>query len=364
MGDYMPVGGTAPDSYKERADKIADTLRALLTTLATAGIAAAYVVGGQTAQDIWLLSATAFVVSLACVLRSWFVAKDRAIRRREASRGIESAPRFTKWGWKSSWVWDTIAAWALILGVVLLVVALLPTLTPEIGSTIGTLDLGGILLTLSATAAGAWAGGAAAFRGERKKREEDRRRDQAVTMERAIFTLFRFHWTIETIKSNFLDHFEKQPELKLALKPALDPGWGQTRLDVASLDFLHVGPEQEVLPELLVRDDAFQAIVALLRERSRMVEEWVKPVAEKYPMLMSDGSPGFDFNAVVRELGQRKVFDIVYTSDELIKAVKVEIIKLPQAQAALAKVYRRIFSERPLEYLIHEHRSEATAAAK
>jgi hypothetical protein len=115
------------EKHEERSQKIADTLRALLTALATAGIGAAYAVSGQmTSRSLWLGAMASFVVSLACVVRSWFVAKDRALRRRDASLGPGTVPQptFKKWSWKASWLWDTLAAWALIVGAILLAVAL------------------------------------------------------------------------------------------------------------------------------------------------------------------------------------------------------------------------------------------------
>ncbi|HEV8363881.1 MAG TPA: hypothetical protein VGQ52_10215, partial [Gemmatimonadaceae bacterium] len=289
--------------YEERSQKIADALRALLTALATAGIGAAYALSQATSHNLWLASATAFVVSLACVVRSWFAAKDRAVRRRDTSLGIlSSATTVTKWSWKSSWLWDTLAAWALIIGAVLLVVALAPALAMTIGPVAGSLDFGGLLLTLLATAAGAWAGGAAAFRGERRKREENRRRDQAAAIDRALFTLFRFHRIVATLMHDFVAEVEREPLLMLVIKPTLDSGWASPRLDISALDFLHSTCEQMVRTKLLDRDEGFQVIVGFVRERSRMVEDWVKPLAEKHPMPLPDGTSGFDVNAIAREL--------------------------------------------------------------
>ena len=112
------------DRYEVRSQKVADALRALLTALATAGIGAVYAMHGQTTVwEAWFFSGLLFVVSLGCVLRSWFASKDRAIRRREASRENQPQPQFTTWSRKSSWLWDTIAAWTLFTGAALLGVA-------------------------------------------------------------------------------------------------------------------------------------------------------------------------------------------------------------------------------------------------
>ena len=112
------------DRYEVRSQKVADALRALLTALATAGIGAVYAMHGQTTVwGAWFFSGLLFLVSLGCVLRSWFVAKHRELRRREASRANQPQPEFTKWSRKSSWLWDTLAAWTLFIGAALLSVA-------------------------------------------------------------------------------------------------------------------------------------------------------------------------------------------------------------------------------------------------
>jgi hypothetical protein len=347
QGDAMQ----AWDKQEQRSQKIADALRALLTALATAGIGAAYALSQTTSHALWLVSAIAFVVSLACVVRSWFVAKDRALRRRDASLGTVPL-EITKWSWKSSWLWDTFAAWALIIGAVLLVVALAPSLVMTIAPFASSIELGGLLLTLLATAAGAWAGGAAAFRGEREKREQDRRRDQAAAIERALFVLFRFHRLVASLTSDFVVPIEAEPVLKFMMKPTLDSGWASPQIDIATLDFLHSTPQQMVLTKLLERDEGFQIIVALVRARSRMVEDWVKPLAEKHPMPLPDGTSGFDANAILRELTLRQREDLTHVSDELIDSIKREMVELPKTQAALAGVYRTVFPDRkPTEYL-------------
>jgi hypothetical protein len=270
----------------------------------------------------------------------------------------------------------------LIVGAALLAIAIAPAAAMTIGQTASSTEgqlassmsdlilkfwrwateSGGLLMTLLATAAGAWAGGAAAFRSERSKREQDRRRDQAAAIDRALFTLFRFHRLIATLMHDFVEEAEKDPVNMLVLKPTLESGWAAPRVDVASLDFLHSTPDQMVLSKLIERDDTFQAVAALVRERSIRVEEWVKPLAEKYPMTLDDGSPGFDANAVAHGLSFRQRADLTLISSEILVAVKREMVELPATQKLLAGVFRAVFPElSPPVYLsVAENESVAT----
>jgi hypothetical protein len=114
---------TAADGHEERSQKIADQLRAALLALATAGVGAAYAVSDRVAdRRYWIVAAGAFVLSLACIIRSWFVAKHRALKRRDAARAKEAMPEFTPWGRKSSWLWDSLGACVLIAGAAVLAV--------------------------------------------------------------------------------------------------------------------------------------------------------------------------------------------------------------------------------------------------
>ena len=76
----MPGMPTA-DQPEKRAQKSADALRAMLTALATAGIAAAYVVGESHRGDLWRGTVFVFGIALACVVTSWFMVKHRELQR-------------------------------------------------------------------------------------------------------------------------------------------------------------------------------------------------------------------------------------------------------------------------------------------
>src|SRR5437870_4010959 len=111
------------DQHEERSQKVADALRAVLLVLATSGIGAAYAIGVKSAYLLaWRAAAASFVVSLACIIRSWFLAKDRALKRRDAARNNQPEPEIGPW--RRSWRWDTASAWALIIGAALLGTAL------------------------------------------------------------------------------------------------------------------------------------------------------------------------------------------------------------------------------------------------
>lgn len=113
------------ERYEERSEKAADALRAAMLGLATAGIGASYAVHNDFAHHAyWLAVAMAFVAALACTMRSWFLVKDRALRRRDAALKGEKPLKFGKWDRRSSWPWDTAAAWLLIVGAASLAIGL------------------------------------------------------------------------------------------------------------------------------------------------------------------------------------------------------------------------------------------------
>lgn len=111
------------DKHEQRSQTIADQLRAALLALATAGIGAAYTVSDRAAdRKYWVAAAGAFVVSLAFILVSWFTAKHRALKRRDAARARKEMPEYKWRSAASSWPWDIASACALIAGASLLAI--------------------------------------------------------------------------------------------------------------------------------------------------------------------------------------------------------------------------------------------------
>jgi len=112
------------DKYEERSQKAADSLRTLLATLASAGNGLVYAARAHTdSRTLWLLAAVAFAAALACTIRSWFTVKARTIRRRDAAADGRQVPKFKQWSPRSSWLWDTLSSFALVLGLAFLALA-------------------------------------------------------------------------------------------------------------------------------------------------------------------------------------------------------------------------------------------------
>lgn len=110
--------------HSDRAEKAGDTLRAMLLALATAGIGAAYAVSTRLPHPLWLAGSMLFIFALGATLRSWFLVKERALRRKEAAGRGHDYPQTVKWSIRSSWTWDTCAAWLIITGAAVMAVGL------------------------------------------------------------------------------------------------------------------------------------------------------------------------------------------------------------------------------------------------
>jgi len=116
MLDPLEMGGMpSPLEIAEaRAEKTAEQLRVVLLALASGGLTASLALHNPIAGIL-------LVMALACVLRSWFLAKHRAIARRNALHAEIVPPWFTKWSPQGSWLWDTASAWLVVIGAALLV---------------------------------------------------------------------------------------------------------------------------------------------------------------------------------------------------------------------------------------------------
>lgn len=108
----------AGERHDKRAQGSADALRAMLTALATAGVAASYVVRDVQTRDYWRGSAALFALALVCVLASWFLVKHRELRRRNAARLGLPLPTFSHWF--RSWTWDLAGFGFIVAGALFL----------------------------------------------------------------------------------------------------------------------------------------------------------------------------------------------------------------------------------------------------
>lgn len=113
------------ETHEERANAAGDPIRTSLLTLALGGIAGAYTLRlDVTHKGYWIGAALAFVVAIACIVRSRFLVKARAL---DGAAGTPDAAKRLptgKWHIRSSWLWDSAAVWALGTGVVVLVIGL------------------------------------------------------------------------------------------------------------------------------------------------------------------------------------------------------------------------------------------------
>ena len=109
-------------SQEARSEKAADQSRAVLLALATGAITAAYSLRQQTGLPLWFIATLCFVAAMACILRSWFLVKYRALKRRDALLESKPLPVFSRW--RGSQRWDSITAWLLVIGALLLAMGL------------------------------------------------------------------------------------------------------------------------------------------------------------------------------------------------------------------------------------------------
>jgi hypothetical protein len=110
----MTIEQEAARFERERADKVADQLRAALLTIATAGVGAGYSLSDKMPRSLWGAGILCFLLGVMCVLKSWFLVKRRSIKRQYHAEADLPAPTF-KW-WERSAPWDEAAAILLIVG--------------------------------------------------------------------------------------------------------------------------------------------------------------------------------------------------------------------------------------------------------
>ncbi len=110
--------------HEARSQSAADTGRKLLSTLAVGGMVAAYTVRDSQHGDLWRGAILFFAITLVCVVRSWFLVKERELRRRDNVLAGQLPPVFP---WHMhSWTWDRAGAASLVVGALLLAIGFAP----------------------------------------------------------------------------------------------------------------------------------------------------------------------------------------------------------------------------------------------
>lgn len=107
-----------PEEHEARSEKLADAIRKALGALAVGGLAGAVILRGPPAQGHWHAAMALFGGAIAALVVSLFLAKHRALRRRDAALVKGDAPAFGLLA--RSWTWDCAAAGLTFAGSIVL----------------------------------------------------------------------------------------------------------------------------------------------------------------------------------------------------------------------------------------------------
>ena len=106
---------------EQRAREIADTTRRYLTALNTGGVAITFGVAGTLAGNgvdpAWAVCPVSiFVLGLAITAGSLFLAKHKALKRRDAAQNNAPAPDFKQW-YQRNFTFEVVALLAFLVAV-------------------------------------------------------------------------------------------------------------------------------------------------------------------------------------------------------------------------------------------------------
>jgi hypothetical protein len=101
---------TEAEQQEQRAREIADITRRHLTALNTGGVTASFALasalGSNGVHPRWVVvPALLFVAGLVITTLSYYLAKDKALTRRDAAQAGAPAPNFTESLWRN-FTWD------------------------------------------------------------------------------------------------------------------------------------------------------------------------------------------------------------------------------------------------------------------
>jgi hypothetical protein len=186
------------------------------------------------------------------------------------------------------------------------------------------------LVTLVAAFVGAWY----AFRLSDRDRARQTEREQVAAVNRAQFVLIQQFNGLKMIQSQIIEPVRQHPGRSVAMRPVLPVVGPPVRLDCDSLSFLLETDDRELLFNLLIEQQRFDAALQIMNERSRLHLEVLQP------RLATAGiREGEDYSreAVVDAVGNELVVRLERATADAIEHVDKTIESCP---VLIAEFYR------------------------
>ena len=132
------------------------------------------------------------------------------------------------------------------------------------------------VVPLGAAFLGAWL----AFRLEDNARARQTVRDQVEAVNKALFVLIRQVNSLINTQTQIINPHREDPDCYINMRPSLPKASGSPTLDLDSLSFLLETDDRNLLGELLVEQERFEAALQAMNERSRYHLEILQPRME------------------------------------------------------------------------------------
>lgn len=210
---------------------------------------------------------------------------------------------------------------------------------------------GSFVEVLVATFVGSLVGGAAAFKAERRKREDDKGEERRAAIGRTLFRLYRYRQIVEFINTHEVEPMKASPAGVYASKPWLDTDWHVLPLELGGIEFLFATEHATVLVDLLDCEEEFKSLTAMVRQRSSTMRNVVTPIADRHPAAAADGSPGFDLRAVIAELTPSQLYELQDLATQIAATTSAAREKIPRAMKRLASAQRALWPKHHVQYI-------------
>lgn len=130
------------------------------------------------------------------------------------------------------------------------------------------IDCTSLILYISTTALSAFAGASAAFYWERYTKRNEEKKKATSAGNRAIFLMSQQYNVLNGLKKQLIDHVRNDPNVWINMPASLPRAHDDLRFDIASLQFLLISDNPNLLGELLVEEQRFFEALKTINERS------------------------------------------------------------------------------------------------
>jgi hypothetical protein len=198
------------------------------------------------------------------------------------------------------------------------------------------------VITAASTLLAAFMGAWFAYRLQDNAKEREHRKANINAANKALFTVFQQINSLRIFQMDFIDPHRGQPGIFISMSPVMQEDHKDIRYDLDSLNFLLSTKHKQLVLDLFIEQQRFEAAIKSINYRSELHIQQVQPALSRAGIKEGVDYPG---EAFVKALGpllhktmQRQTEQVIYHVDRTVRS-------LEEAKSKIRMAFLELFPE-------------------